>query len=223
MSFSLPRTRVNRVRPQQHFLFVNKSTMKTAILASLIAAASAFAPAKVGQTSTSLNSYEGELGTIAPTGYWDPLGYAKRADPAQFDYYRALELKHGRVAMLCVLGYIVPEFTRANYDFTGAGEITTATVRNGLLALQDIPPLGLVQILFFIGYVDQTGVLGDFEFGKPDLGPLEEKRKLQEIQHCRLAMLASLELLRHDFVTNIAGTGDGLGPNLVPGLPWLYN
>ena len=40
--------------------------------------------------------------------------------------------------------------------------------------------------------------LGDFDSGKPDLDPAEaEKRSLSELQHGRLAMLATMELLRH--------------------------
>jgi hypothetical protein len=41
--------------------------------------------------------------------------------------------------------------------------------------------------------------LGNFDIGKPSLEPEEmEKRQTNELQHGRLAMLAVLELLRHD-------------------------
>jgi len=67
------------------------------------------------------------------------------------------------------------------------------------------------------------GFLGDFEAGKPDLAPEElEKRKLQELQHGRLAMLAVLELLRHDSQNLVSPGFDGLD-KLITGLPFLYN
>lgn len=39
-----------------------RSTMKLAVLASLLAGAAAFAPTRVAKTSTSLNAFENELG-----------------------------------------------------------------------------------------------------------------------------------------------------------------
>jgi hypothetical protein len=73
--------------------------MKSAIAFSLIAGAAAFAPAANKQAvSTSLAAFEDEIGVIAPTGFFDPLGFCKKADQAQFDRWRGVELKHGRVS-----------------------------------------------------------------------------------------------------------------------------
>ena len=44
--------------------------MKTAILASLIASAAAFAPAKQAASSTALNAFEDALGAQKPLGFW---------------------------------------------------------------------------------------------------------------------------------------------------------
>jgi hypothetical protein len=77
--------------------------MKIAILASLLASAAAFAPVQqASRSSTSLNMFEDKPGALPPTGYFDPLGLA--TSEAVFDQYRAVELKHGRVAMLAVVG-----------------------------------------------------------------------------------------------------------------------
>lgn len=57
-----------------------------------------------------------DLGVQAPTGYWDPLGLNANADAATFNRRRAVEIKHGRVAMYATMGYIVPEY----YKFPGA-------------------------------------------------------------------------------------------------------
>ena len=73
------------------------------------------------------------------------------------------------------------------------------------------------------GAVDYWGFLGDFDAGKPDLAPDElEKRQLQELQHGRLAMLAFLELLRHDSQNYVKPMFDGLD-HMITGLPFLYN
>jgi len=53
--------------------------MKTAVLASLIAAASAFAPSKdAARTSVATNmAFEDELGAQPPLGFFDPLGLVR--------------------------------------------------------------------------------------------------------------------------------------------------
>ena len=55
------------------------------------------------------------LGVQAPVGFWDPLGLSKGADAATMKRRRAVEIKHGRVAMYATIGYIVPEY----YKFPG--------------------------------------------------------------------------------------------------------
>jgi Chlorophyll A-B binding protein len=82
--------------------------MKLAVLASLIASAAAFAPSQQGKASTALNmAFENEVGAQVPLGYWDPLGLVADGDQAKFDRLRFVELKHGRICMLGVVGYLV--------------------------------------------------------------------------------------------------------------------
>jgi hypothetical protein len=195
-------------------------TMKLAIAALIAGSAAAFAPQQVGRASTAVNSYDGELGTIAPTGFFDPLGLSANIDQETFDAYRVSELKHGRAAMLGVLGYIAPE----TYRFPGeiAPGLKFADVPNGVAAINAIPALGWAQIFFLIGAVDYYGFLGDFSIGKPELSPEElEKRQLNELQNGRLAMLAFLELLRHDSQNFVSPGFDGLD-NMITGLPFIY-
>jgi hypothetical protein len=196
--------------------------MKLPIAALLAGSAAAFAPAQVGKTSTSLSmSYENELGVIAPTGFFDPANLSKDIDQETFDAYRASELKHGRVCQLAVLGYVVPEIYRLPGEI--APGVAFADIPNGIAAVNAIPSLGWLQMFFFIGAVDYYGFLGDFDIGKPDLDPEElETRKLQELQHGRLAMLAFLELIRHDSQNLVQPGFDGMD-NLITGLPFLYN
>ena len=51
--------------------------------------------------------FDNEIGALPPTGYWDPLGLSADGDAEKFKNYREIELKHGRVAMLAVTGYLV--------------------------------------------------------------------------------------------------------------------
>lgn len=123
-------------------------------------------------------------------------------------------------AQLCVVGYVVPEFLRFPFDI--APGLPCSDVPNGVAALEAIPALGWAQMFFFIGAVDYYGFLGNFKLGKLDLAPeVAEKRTLSELQHGRIAMLASLELLRHDSQNLVSPGFDGLD-NLITGLPFLY-
>jgi hypothetical protein len=196
--------------------------MKTVIIASLVASAAAFAPAsQKASSSTSLKAFENEPGVLAPTGYFDPAKLSSGISQETFDAYRTAELKHGRVCMLAVLGYVATETYRFPFDI--APGLPCADVPSGIAAIQAIPFLGWAQIIALIGAVDYYGFLGDFDYGKLDLQPEEyKKRQTQELQHGRLAMLAFLELIRHDS-QNLAVPGfDGLD-NLITGLPFIYS
>jgi Chlorophyll A-B binding protein len=83
--------------------------MKSTIIASLVAAAAAFAPASHHKAGTSLAAkadFANEIGAQAPLGVFDPFNVLGRCDKAEFDRIRAVEIKHGRVAMLAVVGYL---------------------------------------------------------------------------------------------------------------------
>merc|ERR1712146_813282 len=62
--------------------------------------------APVSRTSVVTKAFETEIGAQQPLGFWDPLGLLENADQDRFDRLREVELKHGRVSMLAVLGHI---------------------------------------------------------------------------------------------------------------------
>ena len=201
--------------------------MKLLIAALLTGSAAAFgsfnkksAPAGT-QKVTASSGFENEIGVIDPTGFWDPCGLTNGIDQATFDQYRTAELKHGRVAQLAVIGYVTQEVYRFDFDISPG--LPCADVPNGVAAINAIPPLGWAQIFFLIGAVDYYGYLGDFKIGKPELEPdVLEERQLQELQHGRLAMIATLELFRHDSQNLVSPGFDGMD-KLITGLPQLYN
>jgi Chlorophyll A-B binding protein len=89
-------------------------------------------------------------GVTAPLGFFDPLGFAKKADSKTLAKYRESELKHGRVAMLAVLGVLGAERWHPLYDGKFSG--------NPLEALSQVPSAGWAQIIAFIGIIEYTQV-----------------------------------------------------------------
>ena len=57
-----------------------------------------------GWTSDAALPCYGLPGAIAPTGFFDPLGFTKDADLNTVKRYREAEVMHGRVAMMATLG-----------------------------------------------------------------------------------------------------------------------
>jgi light-harvesting complex I chlorophyll a/b binding protein 1 len=160
-----------------------------------------------------------ELGAIGPLGYWDPLGMGK-ARPDKFQRWRAVEIKHGRIAMMATTGYIAQSCLRWPGYLSTSADIKFADLPNGILALKSVPPLGLFQILAFIGLMEtQTwrfldgswpgevpggkapgDVAGDFWVRYSD--PEEKAYKLNiELNNGRAAMLGITGMLMHDHLT----------------------
>ncbi|CAB9517653.1 Fucoxanthin-chlorophyll a-c binding protein [Seminavis robusta] len=182
--------------------------MKTAILASLVAAAAAFAPAAKEDASNSAlkMSFENELGAQAPLGFWDPLGMATSQE--KFDRLRLVEIKHGRIAMVGVVGYLV---TYAGIRFPGAEDIPA-----GFGAFDAVPPSVWAQVFFTIllmeGFnTDQIGgeFIGDFRNGALDFGwdSFDEATKLSkraiELNQGRAAQMGLLGLMVHEKLGNV--------------------
>merc|ERR1719310_1627966 len=102
-------------------------------------------------TGSPLRAFESELGVQAPVGFWDPAGLSKDGDVAAFKRRRATEIKHGRVAMIACLGYIVPEYFKFPGFLAPKEGIAFADVPNGLAALSKMPGAGTAQIVAFAG------------------------------------------------------------------------
>ena len=141
---------------------------RSIILALTVASASAFmaAPRAAAAPKTVVKAFESELGAQPPLGCWDPLGILENADQDRFDRLREVEIKHGRVSMLAVLGHITTSSgvrLGGNIDFDGD---KFADIPTGLAALGAVPPFGLVQIFFFVGFLE---VRHEAYFSTPDL------------------------------------------------------
>ena len=200
--------------------------MKLTILAAIAGSAAAFAPAPLGQTTsrTALAAdFSKELGAQAPLGLFDPLGLLKTADQEEFDRLRWVELKHGRIAMLAVVGYLV---TYAGVRFPGAENIPA-----GFAALDNLPGMVWAQMWATWGMMEAANqdqyaapwgtnknVLGDspaefkgdfrngaLDFGWDKLSPEAKMRKRAiELNNGRAAQMGILGLMVHDQLGNIS-------------------
>jgi hypothetical protein len=197
--------------------------MKLAIFASLVAGAAAFAPTKnSARKSTAVNAkakrapkvpsqFAEELGVQVPLGYWDPFHVMLEGNTDKFDYFREVEITHGRVAMLAVVGQLT---TRAGIHFPGDFYGTAyADIPSGVKAFDVVPQeLGL-QILFTMGFlqcfmrdIPGTGneFPGDYRNGWIDFGwdQFDEKTKLSkrsiELNNGRAAQMGILGMIVHE-------------------------
>jgi light-harvesting complex I chlorophyll a/b binding protein 1 len=145
-------------------------------------------------------------------------GLSRTADAAKFRRWRAIELKHGRVAQAAVIGYLVQESSRLPGYISPGDGLKFSDVPNGVAAIGAVPFLGWVQIFLFVGFLensifkqDEDKDPGDFGYGISFLKGIDFESKLpelktKEIQNGRLGMLAIMELLTHD-VAKPAGEG----------------
>merc|ERR1719217_1032339 len=159
-------------------------------------------------TQLAASDYSQELGAQAPAGFWDPLGISDGISQEQFDRYREVEQKHGRIAMIATIGYVFPEKigTFGDLKLSFSEGVKFSDVPNGVQALFKIPALGLLQILLLIGILETQfpNVNGDYGtgyFGNSLEEPLKSRKLAIELSNGRLAMLAIMGLLAQDVVT----------------------
>ena len=179
----------------------------TAFVAS-VAVVAAFAPAgRVVSSSALKMGFENALGAQAPLGFWDPLGLLADADQARFDRLRYVEVKHGRIAMLAILGHIV---TTAGVRLPGeiAYGVPFASVKNGLAALETIPAAGIAQIIAFIGLIELGFNSRQDEIEAAQLkasgwdAATIEKKSAIELNNGRAAQMGILALMVHEKLNN---------------------
>lgn len=186
--------------------------MKFTLIASLIGAAAAFAPASNNGVSTSLNAKMSQAlpfleapenleGYVGNAGF-DPFRFS---DFAPMDFLREAELKHGRICMLAWTGFVAVDLGARIYPLPAAYEgLTSVTAHDALVeygamgqlflwmsVAETISTVAVIQML----YEESAREPGDF--GLDPVGFLKGKSeeevnemKLRELKNGRLAMLA---------------------------------
>ncbi|EJK76990.1 hypothetical protein THAOC_01207 [Thalassiosira oceanica] len=150
--------------------------MKTSIAFALIGSAAAFAPVQQGRVNTAIagdaRSPDGLGVDPGPLDLFDPLGLVEDAD--SFPRRRAVEIKHGRIAMAAFIGMMVQEL---GITFPGsldlAGDVPFSSVLDdgmGFAALAKVPTFGLAQIALF-GFLAETVAMpaGEYTGGPQNL------------------------------------------------------
>ena len=179
----------------------------TTILLTLGSAA-AFAPAsRMAKSSAVKMSFESEIGAQAPLGFWDPLGLLKDADQERFDRLRYVEMKHGRIAQLAILGHLVttagyrlPESITPGYDLS--------KIPTGLAALSALPAEAVFGTLLTVAAIE-----GGFAVRQADIEEAQArasgwdaetlaKKTAIELNNGRAAQMGILGLMVHEKLDN---------------------
>jgi hypothetical protein len=184
--------------------------MKLSLLASLVASAAAFAPTQKASTVTSLKAdYASELGVQAPLGLFDPLNILDTCSEEKFNRLRATEIKHGRVAMLGVVGYLA---TYAGVRWPGLEDVPAGWAAWKELPQEVVGQMVAAWILMEMANRDQTGNAdfdGDFRNGYIDFGWNEQtdawkmNKRAIELNQGRAAQMGLLGLMVHDAMGNV--------------------
>jgi hypothetical protein len=158
-----------------------------------------FARASSSATTMTMVAEE-TLGVQAPAGFLDPLGFVAKDGPEAFVRRRAVERKHGRIAMVAITGVLVHN---AQIEFPGylskSADLKFSDVPDGLGGFFSIPAAGLAQIFAFCALVElawwpANNYSGDYGCGffgtSYDNDPETKATKLNaELANGRLAML----------------------------------
>ena len=174
--------------------------------------------------SESTNPYrpELELGAQAPLGFFDPFELVSIADQEEFDRLRWIELKHGRVSMLAVVGYLATDY---GLRFPGAEDIPS-----GFAALDNLPGMVWAQMFATWGMMEAANqdqykapwgmnqnsldespaeFKGDFRNGVFDFGwdkfspEMKMRKRAIELNNGRAAQMGILGLMVHDKLGNL--------------------
>jgi hypothetical protein len=151
-----------------------------------------------------------ELGAQPPLGYFDPLN-TLGGDEKLFKSYRLVELTHGRVAMLAVVGYLT---TLGGIRLPGYEDVPA-----GFAALSAMPGsawlyMVLTQAILTIAMRDIPGMgnedfPGDFRNGfdngrwAAQTPEWQMNKRAIELNNGRAAQMGILGLMVHDYLGNI--------------------
>jgi len=190
---------------------------KLLVALALVAGASAFAPVVKPTTRSSVAvsaAVEDMLGADVETaGVWDPFGYSTNADAATLKRYRCVEIKHGRIAQIATIGYIMGDVWTFPGYLSKAADVKFSDVPAGMGALQAVPVAGWAQIFLFAGLLEtkffkqdddkEPGDLAKFNWVRYDDKELKERKLLSEIKNGRLAMMAIMGMMVQEQVTGM--------------------
>jgi len=165
--------------------------------------------------------------TASEGAVWDPLNLAKT--PEKFERLRYVEVKHGRIAMLAVVGHM---FAASGARLPGElanGVAFTSIEGSGYKALSQLAPADLAIIFITVGFLE-TRVMketvkgefpgdlrnGLFTEGWDNFSEQQKKEKMsKELNNGRAAMMGITGLMVHEAI--------GVDPYIGTGIDWRLN
>ena len=156
-------------------------------------------------------------GITDPLGFFDPLNFCEDASEGKIKFYREVELKHGRVAMLAALGFPVAEQFHQLFATDDAPSFSAFQQTS----LQTFFPLVVTSLAIFEVFSvftfenpkvqtwsissENHPVAGDFNFDPLGLKPTSaaELKEMQtkELNNGRLAMIAIAGMVVQEGIT----------------------
>lgn len=148
-------------------------------------------------------------GVTDPLGFWDPAGISAKVDDSTFLFFREIEIKHGRVAMLASAGIIVTDVFPKYHPFFGGDtpDYTTAIAAHIAPAtVETFWPAGLVLIGLHELLLKpvEGSIPGDLGFDPVGFKPKDpqalKNMQNRELNNGRLAMFAAAGLIAQELI-----------------------
>eukprot|EP00579_Thalassiosira_antarctica_P011552 CAMPEP_0201916990 /NCGR_PEP_ID=MMETSP0903-20130614/6484_1 /ASSEMBLY_ACC=CAM_ASM_000552 /TAXON_ID=420261 /ORGANISM="Thalassiosira antarctica, Strain CCMP982" /LENGTH=235 /DNA_ID=CAMNT_0048452947 /DNA_START=243 /DNA_END=950 /DNA_ORIENTATION=+ len=173
----------------------------------------ATSPATISSTS---NKFSNEIGAQPPLGFFDPMGFLASEDDTQFEWLREAEIKHGRISMLAVIGYLT---TYSGVRIEGMEEIPCGfAVFDKSLYTTDLARANVIWTIFTIVILETALVKdaygwaefpGDYRNGVGNSGwdrrsdAYKQNERAKELNNGRAAMMGILGLVVHESLGNV--------------------
>jgi hypothetical protein len=236
--FSSPTTTGSEINKSQyittlkrlpHLIVCMKATITMKLLfllTTFAAAATAFVPTafptattvkELSLQATSTSPFKDELGAQMPLGFWDPMSLLGSDNVGRFNRLREVEIKHGRIAMLAVVGYLT---TYAGVRLDGMQDMPagfaaiqpSAWIDNPVAKTQvygTILFIGLLEFCVMKDHMGRAEFPGDYRNGGLDFGwdsfddATKKRKRGIELNNGRAAQMGILGLMVHDMMGNV--------------------
>jgi hypothetical protein len=153
--------------------------------------------------------------STAPFASFNNPLYVEGNFMSDIEWLREAELAHGRIAQLAVVGFIWPGLIGTFPGVEDFGGVDAYSELNPFKALSTVPEAAIYQIVAGMAWIEynriirikeqgSNRILGDIGVGYPgawnpfnlNYTPEEyAEKQLQEIKHCRLAMIGAFGLI----------------------------